>query len=60
MVNKPNKPNNSTETRPSPVISNQTTEPAVLDAKVKRKAAKGLVDFSIGARAFISKDTTWK
>lgn len=52
MVNKPNKPSKNTVTPP---ISNQTAEDAVLDAKVKRKAAKGTVDFSIGARANIRK-----
>jgi len=58
-MNKSNKPNNSTVTLPNP--DNQTTESAVLEAKTKakRKAAKGTVDFSIGARAVIRKDATW-
>lgn len=55
MVNKPNKPSNSTVKTPDPTSSNQVVENAVVDAKVKRKAAKGVVDFSVGARAIIRK-----
>ena len=55
MVNKPNKPSNSTVKTPVPSVSNQVTENVAVDAKVKRKAAKGIVDFSIGARAIIRK-----
>lgn len=57
MINKPNKHSNNTANPPSP--NNQKIENTELDTKIKRKAAKGVVDFSIGARAFVRKDTTW-